>query len=263
MRDTNPTGCFEFVAAQALCVYSPPFSTTRYRDSRVFAQSNRHKMEPYWQSFSTVLSRFLEFDANITSDVFFNIQSRLRNLERTMGGQSTTFANISLDSAGLVALADLATVATRTALIGSASYLDVLFLAPGMHRQQNASEVNGGEQPATAAMTTGYVFRVENQATVNFLQRVGVTGKLVTLKVKREETIKGTRQRQFVKAGLVSTLLFLVGPLLTLAAIFYLGAIRDWWGLGSLLALMLARLINVVVIRQRSKKGWKGMHSFT
>ena len=40
----------------------------------------------------------------------------------------TKFAigGIQLDAAGLVALADLDTIARRTALIGSASFLDVL-----------------------------------------------------------------------------------------------------------------------------------------
>jgi hypothetical protein len=77
--------CFEIAAAQLLCLQPTVLDDTN-RDSRVFAHSNRHKMEPYWQSFSTVLSRFLEFDANITSDVFFNIQSHLRNLEQNRVG---------------------------------------------------------------------------------------------------------------------------------------------------------------------------------
>ena len=64
--------------------------------------------------------------------------------------------NLSLDAAGLVALADLTTIAKRTALTGTACLSDVLVLCPGIHRQQNAPDLNGGEYPATGAMTTGY-----------------------------------------------------------------------------------------------------------
>ncbi|KAF5383741.1 hypothetical protein D9615_003759 [Tricholomella constricta] len=86
----------------------------------------------------------------------------------------------SLQTAGLIVLANLTTIPQRTALTGSASLLDILFLAPGIHLQQNAPTLHGGELPATGAMTTGYVFRVENPATVSYLQRVGLAGHLVT-----------------------------------------------------------------------------------
>ena len=69
--------------------------------------------------------------------------------------------NTSFDAAGLIALADLDTIARRTVLTGTAVYLDALVLCPGTHRQQTASELNGGELPPTAALTTGYVFRVK------------------------------------------------------------------------------------------------------
>ncbi|KAF8536102.1 hypothetical protein BDD12DRAFT_749597 [Trichophaea hybrida] len=173
-----------------------------------------------------------------------------------MFGQ-TTFSGISLDAAGLVALADLSAISKRTAIIGSASALDIFFLAPGIHKHQNASEVNFGEQPATAALTTGYIFRVENPATVWFMQRIGVTGHLVNIHVEREKTT-GIRSRYFLKAGVMSSILFLIGPAMTVAATCFLGSIHDWWGLGTILALALARLLNVVVIRRRSKLGWKG-----
>ena len=94
-----------------------------------------------------------------------------------------SLTGISLEAAGLVALADLSTIKERTALVGSVSLLDILFLAPGIHTQQEASNVNGGELPVTGAMTTGYVFRIENQATVSYLQRIGEPGALVTIQV--------------------------------------------------------------------------------
>jgi hypothetical protein len=98
-----------------------------------------------------------------------------------MFGQDS-IPNISLDSAGLVALADLKCVTQRTVLMGS-SYLDVFVLAPGIHMQQNASEENGNELPECGAMTNGYVFRVENPAMVAWLQSNGLPGHLTTVKV--------------------------------------------------------------------------------
>jgi len=175
-----------------------------------------------------------------------------------MSYTQATFSGVSLDAAGLVALADISSIATRTAIIGSASALDALFLAPGIHRQQFAAEViNNGEHPATAALTDGYVFRVENQATVSFLQRVGVTGHLVNLKVEKDTASRFWNWHCF-KGGVLSSILFLIGPVLTLVSLAVLGAIRDWWGLGSVGALVVARLINVVVMRKRSQRGWKG-----
>ena len=80
-------------------------------------------------------------------------------------------STVSLDAAGLVALADLTTIGIRMALTGTSALLDVFVLCPGIHRQQAAPELHGGEYPACGAMTTGYVFRVENPATVLYLQR--------------------------------------------------------------------------------------------
>ena len=62
--------------------------------------------------------------------------------------------NISLDAAGLLALADLSTIADRTALTGGASFLDALVLCPGIHRQQTATELNKGEYVGTFHHTT-------------------------------------------------------------------------------------------------------------
>ncbi|KAI5796163.1 hypothetical protein FPQ18DRAFT_326984 [Pyronema domesticum] len=166
---------------------------------------------------------------------------------------TTEINGISLDATGLVALADLSTIAQRTAIVGSASGFDALVLAPGIHRHQTASEINGGEQPATAALTTGYVFRVENQATVHFLRSIGVTGHLVTVKIK-----EFLMSRYCFKGGFFTSLLYMICPFLTIAAIIFLSCIGDWWGIGSLMALIVARLFNVIVIRQRSKAGWKG-----
>ncbi|KAF8242744.1 hypothetical protein K440DRAFT_503927, partial [Wilcoxina mikolae CBS 423.85] len=175
----------------------------------------------------------------------------------------SSISGISLDATGLVALADLSTIADRTAITGSASFLDILLLAPGIHRQQMASEVNGGELPATAALTSGYIFRIENQATVSFFQRVGKPGHLVNLTIELDPwnenpSLMGKLMGFFLNPGPAASALYLVGPLFTLTALNILASIHDWWAMGVIAALITARAINVVVIRRRSEMGWKG-----
>ena len=167
---------------------------------------------------------------------------------------------VQLDAAGLVALADLRTIARRTALIGSASSLDVLYLAPGIHCQQAASEINGGEYPPSCSMRTGYVFRIENPATVSFLQRVSKSGHLTTVHVSQELTrdFRGLFGELFHTEPVASAL-FLLGITVNVCIIGLLGAIRDWWALAVLGMLMIARFVNVVVIKLRQDKdGFKG-----
>jgi len=170
-----------------------------------------------------------------------------------------SITGISLSAAGLVALADLSTIKKRTALAGSASIFDILFLAPGIHTQQDASNVNEGELPATAAMTTGYIFRVENQATVSFLQTLGEPGHLVTVTVARVNSTRfGALFGQLFVGGPIVSCLYLTGIMLTIAFIALLGSIHDYWAVGVLLMLISARLLNTVVIKRRAAVGWKG-----
>ncbi len=171
---------------------------------------------------------------------------------------------MSLDAAGLVALADLSTVAKRTALTGNAALSDILVICPGLHRQQAAPELNLGEYPACGAMTTGYVFRVENPATVLFLQKVARTGTLTQVVVSRWDNKSkfwpGVLSTVFMfqTASLSSTLAYLAATSLTVVAIVLLALARELWGLGVLLVLMLARLLNTCVIRKRCEPGWHG-----
>jgi len=165
----------------------------------------------------------------------------------------SSLKNIRLDASGLIALADLRTIARRTALTGSSSYLDIFFLAPGIHCQQDASEINRGEYPIAGAMTTGYVFRIENQATVAYLQSVGETGHLTNVFVSEPchpSLSDGSRT-----VGLV---FYSSGLALTANVVALLCAIHDWWALGVIGMLALARLVNVLVIKRRSTMGWKG-----
>lgn len=171
---------------------------------------------------------------------------------------------ISLDAAGIVALADLVTVATRTALTGASALLDCFVLCPGLHRQQDAPKLNGGEYPICAAMTTGYVFRVENQATVAFLQKVGRAGQLTTLEVRP----KAAQQSFVVRtlrcfhdwqgASYIGTICYLLCNAVTIAIVSLLAHFQDWWALLAVGVLVFARLINVIVLRRRAEEGWKG-----
>ena len=148
---------------------------------------------------------------------------------------------------GLIALADLDMVARRTAFGGTSAWLDTLVLCPGLHRRHEAANLNNGEYPACAAMTTGYVFRVENPATVFYLQSVGETGKLTNISVS-----KAASQPQegahlvYLAAGSLSH------------ALYFLCSLGDWWALSYLFALILVRFINTALIRAQARVDWHG-----
>ena len=169
---------------------------------------------------------------------------------------------VSLDLTGLIALADLTTLAQRTALNGTSSFLDLFVLCPGIHRQQYATDLNGGEFPPTAALTTGYVFRIENQATVFYLQKMGVPGHLVTLTVEEESKSEGKKRsdgKNIRKEAItLASLLFFIPVGLTVASLLFVILLEDWWALTVLLILILARILNAIIIKRRSLPGWKG-----
>ena len=98
-------------------------------------------------------------------------------------------------------------------------------------------------------MTTGFIFRVENQATVSWLLNIGRTAQLTTV-----EVLPPSASSQ----GMLPPLPYLAGVALTAAVCSKLVAMEDWWALGALSMLMLARLLNVIVIKRRAKLGWKG-----
>ena len=168
-----------------------------------------------------------------------------------------------MDAAGLVALADLEIIEERTALTGTSTYLDMFVLCPGLHRQQHATGLNGSEFPAVAALTSGYVFRVENPATVLFLQKMGKTGNLVNAEVSQVSGISSA-WAEFQSAcwtpnpSFVSSASYLATVALTIVAILFLILIGDWWAFTVLSILMLARMCNIVIVRRRSQVGWKG-----
>lgn len=166
-----------------------------------------------------------------------------------------------VEAGGIVALADLPTIASRCALTGGATWLDIFVLCPGIHLQQRAAELaNQGELPPTAAMTTGYVFRTENQAMVGYLQRTGQAGHLSDAHVTMAK--HEGRQNPFSAMstiGILSSLLYLTAVVLTITTIAVMAAVfREWWTVGILLVLCLARAMNTFVIRQRMVADWKG-----
>ncbi|KAK0226795.1 hypothetical protein EDD85DRAFT_923423 [Armillaria nabsnona] len=168
-----------------------------------------------------------------------------------MFSTSSISGPITLESAGLLVLADLPAVASRTALTGGASFLDALVLVPGMLKQQSAEEINRGEFPTTGAMTTDYVFRVENPATVSYLQSIGKTGHLVTARVSQSPSqnpdlsVQNRVLQSLFVAGVPATVLYLLCPISTITVFTLLGVIGDWWGFGTLGMFALASLINV------------------
>lgn len=167
--------------------------------------------------------------------------------------------NISLDAAGLIALTDLTTIARRTALVGGASFADCLTICPGIHKQGLAVKLHTGEYPACANMSSGYVFRVENQGTVQYLQRVGRTGCLVTLRVREDRSrLQPWRWLIDLSGPCDSVLLYLLVMLLTAAALAFMIAIEDGWGLAILVALIVSRLIMSISVKRRDSPDWHG-----
>ncbi|KAL7813927.1 hypothetical protein V8C44DRAFT_45499 [Trichoderma aethiopicum] len=223
---------------------------------------------------------------------------------------STPIPNLSLSAGGLLALADLNTIAQRTAIAGGSSWLDAFVLAPGLHYQQAADlltpEYNGVSSSSKLVLSTldGKKTRlvVSNVGMVKYLRRLwereGKYG-VVTLYVGEDDAFafgsslsvllgydvegngEGRRRRQrrwlrdlrrarlveeedrkkrgkvreVLKMDWVSHVLYLLSPLLTVAAIVLMVLLQDWWGLGFLLALMLSRLANIWAIKARSKPG--------
>ena len=170
-------------------------------------------------------------------------------------------SDMAVSAAGLVALADLPTVAWRTVL-RPPSLLDCLIICPVMHRQQDAPRLNAGEYPICAAMTTDYIFRIENQATVAFLQRIGRPGQLTTLQVsakrKDNDSLFGGLGGSSSDTSLLPGLCYIALIAMTVATVTTLYMLQDWWGFFVLLNWMLVRLVNTLVMLRRARQGWKG-----
>lgn len=152
-----------------------------------------------------------------------------------------------LSLVGLLALADLDIVARRTALTGTTSWSDAVTICPGLHRQHKAEDLSNGEFPACAAMTTGYVFRIENPATVFYLQSVSETSKLTNISVSKAEI----KFSPGVDCGHLASAS-------TIVAFGLLASLQDWWAVAYLLVLIHVRCINTSIIQSRARVDWHG-----
>ncbi|KAK4060460.1 uncharacterized protein Triagg1_10779 [Trichoderma aggressivum f. europaeum] len=111
---------------------------------------------------------------------------------------STPIPDLSLSAGGLLALADLNTIAQRTAIAGGASWLDAFVLAPGLHYQQAADlltpEYGSGKLVLSTLDGGARRFVVSNVAMVKYLRRLwereGKYG-VVTLYVRAENGVGG------------------------------------------------------------------------
>ncbi|KAK8071011.1 hypothetical protein PG997_011214 [Apiospora hydei] len=202
---------------------------------------------------------------------------------------NTPIPRFSVSAGGVIALADLSTIAQRTAIAGGSSWLDALLLAPGLHYQQAAdalansgssgmdNSTGGGSSPSYSAIEQlregkTSTYNITNPATVRYLQRMAAAAQrdgypvmvdVGTLPERRYWS--GGRGRRSVgqraniwkdqpaDLGWVSHLLYLASPILTIAAFVFMILLQEWWGVGLLLALMLSRVLNIWVIKQRAK----------
>ena len=161
-------------------------------------------------------------------------------------------------------LAGLDTLARWTALRGTASLFDSFVVCPGSHRQQDAPDLAKGEYPACAAMTSGYVFRVENEATVYQLQRLGKPGHLTTLKVTSGPSWPASIRFEYPMQNLLSEkdiivqLSYFQAVVAGIVVWVSIAALEDWWGLLCFGILIFTRLLNVIIIQRRAALGWKG-----
>ncbi|KAI0522218.1 hypothetical protein F5B22DRAFT_464804 [Xylaria bambusicola] len=185
----------------------------------------------------------------------------------------TPIPNVDISAAGLLALADLSTIAQRTRISG-ASWVDVLLLAPGLHYQQAADAVlNEIPSPFSAVesvdgKTSRYA--IANTATLQYLERVGRAGQRIIVDVGRIPQRRyfpygndRAKRRSFgqrsaiwrdqeASIGWISQVLYLASPVLTIIAFVFMVLLREWWGVAALLGLMLSRVLNIWIIKQRT-----------
>ncbi|KAI0551421.1 hypothetical protein F4679DRAFT_139358 [Xylaria curta] len=185
----------------------------------------------------------------------------------------TPIPNVDISAAGLLALADLSTIAQRTRISG-ASWLDALLLAPGLHYQQAAdavlSELPSPYNAVESVDGKTSTYNIANTATLHYLERVGRAGQRIVVDVgtmpqrsyfpygdQRKRRSRGQRgviwRDQEAGIGWISQVLYLASPLLTVVAFVFMVLLREWWGVAALLGLMLSRLLNIWVIKQRTK----------
>lgn len=175
---------------------------------------------------------------------------------------TTPIPHFTLSASGLIVLADLSTIAQRTALRGGSSWLDALLLVPGLHYQQAADELSRGEgAPVLTAVEIDssssesanndkpIAHRIVNQAVVNYVLRTAQEGRTVVLDVGEVPVRSrswalggmGRGQRAMLYAGgrskggrseseelsWLAQLLYLASPVLTGVAIAFIVLLKD------------------------------------
>ncbi len=143
----------------------------------------------------------------------------------------------------------------------------VIVICPGLHRQHDCTSLNGGEYPEAADLKGGYVFRVENQGTAFFLQRLGRTGQLTPLKVtklasaddsKKHSTLGELFSFRCAHFNILSVVAYGLCVLLTLAIMILMGLSEDWWGVFVVGLLILCRAVISLFVARRNELGWRG-----
>lgn len=168
---------------------------------------------------------------------------------------TTPFPHLALTTSGLIALADLRTVARRTAIRGGSSWLDAAILAPGMHHQQACDFLDRGT-PELLAVGPGPGRVVRNSVLANYLVGLRGDGKVLTLEIgpidgkrfRDEKSDSGTHPLDWL-----SHFFYLLSPLLTVSALLFMLLFRDTWAIGLTLALMASRLLNIWAIKNRTE----------
>ncbi|KAI1420823.1 hypothetical protein F5Y12DRAFT_719119 [Xylaria sp. FL1777] len=188
----------------------------------------------------------------------------------------TPIPNVEISAAGLLALADLSTIAQRTRISG-VSWLDALLLAPGLHYQQAADVVlNELPLPFNAVESVDgktSTYNIANTATLQYLERVGRAGQRIVVDVgmmpqrryfpygEDRRKRRGFGQRgviwrdQEAGIGWISQVLYIASPVLTITAFVFMVLLRELalgWGVAALLGLMLSRVLNIWIIKQRT-----------
>ncbi|OAA32930.1 hypothetical protein AAL_00395 [Moelleriella libera RCEF 2490] len=192
---------------------------------------------------------------------------------------STPIPSLSLSAAGLLALADLNTVAQRTVITGGSSWLDALVLAPGLHYQQAVSALDQEFSPSLSAVlqspsnfiggeaaTRETRYSIANAAMAQYIRRVwqeaNASGRLtVNVGIVKDDCSWGIGRRKTGFFGRkppreidwLSHVFYLSSPILTVLTGTFMALLADWWGLAFVVALMLSRLLNIWSIKQRSR----------
>lgn len=198
------------------------------------------------------------------------------------GFSSTPIPNLSLSAAGLLALADLHTVAQRTVITGGSSWLDALVLAPGLQYQQAVDALSRNKDPLLSAVRQSApgqgetIYAVNNAAMAQYIRRLwqGEASRegAPTLNVGVMKGLTPRQQMEAVKRALsrllsrrrnrpidrleidwLSHVFYLLSPVLTVTASTLMVLLSDWWGLSFIVALMASRILNIYSIKKRSR----------